>query len=77
MFFQKSVNLNFWLFKILSPLSLYRFRTCPLFDIVFPSLKRWEDNIKEWAGTDFASSTTAAENRTRWKGIVANSSVVP
>ena len=26
---------------------------------------------------DFASSTRAAENRTRWKGIVANSSVVP
>ena len=25
---------------------------------------------------DFASSTRAAENRTRWKGIVANSSVV-
>ena len=26
---------------------------------------------------NFASSTRAAENRTRWKGIVANSSVVP
>ena len=26
---------------------------------------------------DFASSTRAAENRSRWKGIVANSSVVP
>ena len=39
--------------------------------------KRWENNIKEWTGTDFASSTRAAENRTRWKGIVANSSVVP
>ena len=26
---------------------------------------------------DFASSTRMAENRTRWKGIVANSSVVP
>ena len=33
--------------------------------------KRWEDNIKEWTGMDFASSTTAAENRSRWKGIVA------
>ena len=32
--------------------------------------KRWEDNIKEWTGMDFASSTRAAENRTRWKGIV-------
>ena len=39
--------------------------------------KRWEDNIKEWTGMDFASSTGAAENRSRWKGIVANSSVVP
>ena len=39
--------------------------------------KRWEDNIKEWTGTDFASSTRAAKNRSRWKGIVANSSVVP
>ena len=26
---------------------------------------------------DFASSTRAAENRSRWKRIVANSSVVP
>ena len=38
--------------------------------------KRWKDNIKEWTGMDIASSTRAAENRTRWKGIVANSSVV-
>ena len=39
--------------------------------------KRWEDNIKECTGMDFASSTRTAENRTRWKGIVANSSVMP
>ena len=39
--------------------------------------KRWEDNIKERTGMDFASSTRAAENLTRWKGIVANSSVMP
>ena len=39
--------------------------------------KRWEDNIKEWTGMYFASSTRAAENRTKWKGIVANSFVVP
>ena len=25
--------------------------------------KRWEDNIKEWSGMDFASSTRVAENR--------------
>ena len=34
--------------------------------------KRWE-----WTGMDFASSTRAAENKSRWKGIDANSSVVP
>ena len=39
--------------------------------------KMLEDNIKEWTGMDFASSTRTAENRTRWKGIVAKSSVVP
>ena len=39
--------------------------------------KRWEDNIKEWTGMEFVSSTRAAENRTRLKGIVVNSSVVP
>ena len=39
--------------------------------------KRSEDNIKEWTEMDFASSIWAAENRTRWKGIVANSSGVP
>ena len=27
--------------------------------------KRWDDNIKEWTGMDFASSARAAENRTR------------
>ena len=39
--------------------------------------KRLEDNIKEWTEMDFSSSTGAAETRKRWKGIVANSSVVP
>ena len=39
--------------------------------------KRWEDNIKEWTGKEFVSSARTIENRTRWKGIVANSSVVP
>ena len=39
--------------------------------------KRWEDNIEEWTGMDFASSTRAAEDMTRWKGIVVKSSVVP
>ena len=35
--------------------------------------KRWEDNIKEWTGTDFTSPARAAEYR---KGIVIKSSVV-
>ena len=39
--------------------------------------KRWEDNIREWTGMDFASSTRATEAATRWKGIVVKSSVVP
>ena len=39
--------------------------------------KRWNDNTKEWTGIDFASSTRVAENRTRWRGIAAKSSVVP
>ena len=38
---------------------------------------RWEDNNKEWTGMDFAYSARAAEDRTRWKGIVVKSSVVP
>ena len=32
--------------------------------------KRWEDNIKKWAGMDFASSNRAAENRSRWIGLL-------
>ena len=27
-----------------------------------------QDNIKEWTGVDFASSTRAAENRKKWNG---------
>ena len=36
--------------------------------------KRLEYNIKEWTGMDFAK---AAVDRTRWKGIVVKSSVLP
>ena len=39
--------------------------------------KRWEDNMKEWTGVEFGDSLRAAEDRERWKGIVARSSVVP
>ena len=38
--------------------------------------KRWEDNIKDWSRMDFASLSRVAEDRTRWKGIVAKSTVV-
>ena len=38
--------------------------------------KRWEDSIKKWIGMDCASSTRAAEDRTRWKRIVVKSFVV-
>ena len=31
---------------------------------------------EEWTGMHFASSAREAENRTRWKGIVANLSVM-
>ena len=39
--------------------------------------KRWEDNIKEWTGLEFAKSQRAAENREKWRKLVAKSSVVP
>ena len=32
--------------------------------------RRLEDNIKEWIQMDFASSARAAEDRTRWKGVI-------
>ena len=38
--------------------------------------KRWEDNIKKWTEINFPSSARAAASRTRFKRIVANSSVV-
>ena len=37
--------------------------------------KRWEDNIKELAGIEFGDTLGAVEDRERWKGIVATSSV--
>ena len=38
--------------------------------------KRWEDNIKEWTGMGFGYSLRATEDRERWKGIVATSSML-
>ena len=38
---------------------------------------RQYQRVDRTTGMDFASSTRTAKNRTRWKGTVANSSVVP
>ena len=39
--------------------------------------KRWEDNIRERTGLEFAKSQRAAENRKKWRKLVAKLSVVP
>ena len=39
--------------------------------------KRWEDNIRERTGLEFAKSQRALENREKWKKLVAKSSMVP
>ena len=39
--------------------------------------KRWEDDIREWTGLEFAKSQRAVENRGKWTKLVAKSSVVP
>ena len=39
--------------------------------------KRWEDNIREWTGLEFAKSQRAVENREKRRKLVVKSSVVP
>ena len=39
--------------------------------------KRWEDNLREWTGLEFAKSQRAVENKEKWRKLVAKSSVVP
>ena len=39
--------------------------------------KRWEDNIREWTGLEFAKSQRAVENREKWRKLVAKSFVLP
>ena len=39
--------------------------------------KRWEDNIREWTGLEFAKSQRAVKNRGKWRKLVTKSSVVP
>ena len=38
--------------------------------------KRWEDNIREWKGLEFARSQRAVEDSEKWRKLVAKSSVV-
>ena len=39
--------------------------------------KRWEDDIREWTGLEFAKSKRAVENRAKWSKLAAKSSVMP
>ena len=39
--------------------------------------ERWEDNIREWTGLEFAKSQRAVENREKWRKLIVNSPVVP
>ena len=39
--------------------------------------KLWEDNIREWAGLEFAKSQRAVDSRGKWRKLVVKSSVVP
>ena len=32
--------------------------------------KRWEDNIGEWTGLEFAKSQRAVDNREKWRKLV-------
>ena len=39
--------------------------------------ERWEDNIREWTGLEFAKSQRAVENREKWRKLVVKSSALP
>ena len=39
--------------------------------------KRWEDDMREWTGLEFAKSQRAVKNREKWRKLVVKSSVVP
>ena len=39
--------------------------------------KRWEDNIREWIGLEFAKSQREVENIKEWRKLVVKSSEVP
>ena len=37
--------------------------------------KRWEDNIWEWVGLEFAKSQQAVENREKWRKLVVKAAM--
>ena len=39
--------------------------------------KKWEDNVREWTGLEFAKSQRTVENGGKWRKLVAKSFVVP
>ena len=39
--------------------------------------KRWEDNIRQWTGLEFAKSQRAVESRENWRKLVVKLSEVP
>ena len=39
--------------------------------------KRWEDNVREWTGLDFAKSQRAVENREKWRKLAVKLSGAP
>ena len=39
--------------------------------------KRWEDNIREWTGLEFAKFERIVENRGKWSELVVKSSWCP
>ena len=38
---------------------------------------RWEDNIRKWAGLEFAKSQRTVEDRGKWRKLGVKSSVIP
>ena len=39
--------------------------------------KRWEDNISEWTGLGLGEALPKAEDREKWRKVVARSSSMP
>ena len=39
--------------------------------------KRWEDDIREWTGLEFAKSQRAVNFREKWRKLVGKSAVLP